>query len=386
MILGVTALACGSGGSGPTGNSTGSGTTNQPPANAEFIYSYIPTLFLLEVSSIDTTTGEMTQPTLALGYPGGYNSGMMANPVVGAFYSLDWSNGDGEIALYAFSVTDAEGTLSQVHTLSQTNASQSGNGVVDPKGRFIYITEGPDGISDGINGTIQEFTLDKNGLPAPASYVQSPAYMGAVGIDPMGRFLYVFRSWTDGVGISVYAIDPTTGALTLVPGSPFSTSGCWADNIWVDPTGRFLYASLASSDAYCQSQDSVIGFSVDSSTGALARFPGSAFLGDNIVNGFFSFDPAGTHAFIATVSNPTISGFTIDPASGVLSPTGSSVPLGGGSVPIVDPSGNFLYLADGANTISSFKIDAVSGALTRIMSVQFPSNEYPSWPVLVRTQ
>jgi hypothetical protein len=39
-----------------------------------------------------------------------------------------------------------------------------------------------------------------------------------VGVDPLGRFVYVP---SDGSGIAVFSVDVATGGLTPVPGSPF---------------------------------------------------------------------------------------------------------------------------------------------------------------------
>ncbi len=42
--------------------------------------------------------------------------------------------------------------------------------------------------------------------------------------------------------VSAYAVDPASGALTPIAGSPFA-AGNGPDSIAVDPTGRFAYVS-----------------------------------------------------------------------------------------------------------------------------------------------
>ena len=69
--------------------------------------------------------------------------------------------------------------------------------------------------------------------------------------------------------IHVFSVNPSTGAITEVPGSPFN-AGLIPDQLVVDPTGRFVYVTND------QSED-ITAFSVDASTGALTELPGSPF-------------------------------------------------------------------------------------------------------------
>jgi 6-phosphogluconolactonase len=95
---------------------------------------------------------------------------------------------------------------------------------VDPAGSVLYTANaGARGSGEGAPGSISAFTIDTsdgsmgaltpvrgNPLPIP---VQGP-----LSIDPTGRFLFVPET----SGVSVYAIDTSSGALTAVAGSPFS--------------------------------------------------------------------------------------------------------------------------------------------------------------------
>jgi 6-phosphogluconolactonase (cycloisomerase 2 family) len=77
-------------------------------------------------------------------------------------------------------------------------------------------------------------------------------------VDPSGKFAYAanYSSST----ISVYTIDQTTGALTLV-GTPV-TAGHGPYSVTVDPSGRFAYAAN-----YHSGNISV--YTIDQTTGAL---------------------------------------------------------------------------------------------------------------------
>jgi 6-phosphogluconolactonase (cycloisomerase 2 family) len=83
-----------------------------------------------------------------------------------------------------------------------------------------------------------------------------------------GQFVYV-GSVTDNTDILGYAMDSVTGALTPIPGSPFHGVNA-PRGLAVDPTGKFLYVTDVGSD-------SVTGFGVDATTGRLAAVPGSPF-------------------------------------------------------------------------------------------------------------
>jgi 6-phosphogluconolactonase len=75
------------------------------------------------------------------------------------------------------------------------------------------------------------------GSPFPAE--EGPFSVAA---DPNGKFLYVVNAaYTppDLCNISAYRIDPDSGVLEQLPGSPF-TAGVESDFVAVDPRGRFV--------------------------------------------------------------------------------------------------------------------------------------------------
>jgi hypothetical protein len=66
--------------------------------------------------------------------------------------------------------------------------------------------------------------------------------------------------------VSGYGIDPSGGALTPLPGSPFGSGG---ETLAIDSTGKYLYLGTFRG---------IQGYNIDSATGALT--PGSARLGE----------------------------------------------------------------------------------------------------------
>ncbi len=79
-----------------------------------------------------------------------------------------------------------------------------------------------------------------------------------VRVHPNGRFLYVGNRGHD--TIAVFAIDPTSGALTSVEREP--VRGSWPRNFNLDPTGRWLVAAG-------QRSSTLASFAIDPETGAL---------------------------------------------------------------------------------------------------------------------
>jgi 6-phosphogluconolactonase len=63
----------------------------------------------------------------------------------------------------------------------------------------------------------------------------------SVTVDPTGRFVYV----ACGSSVSEYSIDPTTGGLSPIPGSPFQ-AGNTPYSVTVAPSGKFAYVANGS--------------------------------------------------------------------------------------------------------------------------------------------
>lgn len=195
--------------------------------------------------------------------------------------------------------------------------SSSGGGHPPPPQPQEFI------FGDG-NGSASAFTLNADtGVPTQTSIV--PGNNGGFGIavNPAVTFLY-----TDDVsngGIDAFSISPA-GALTPISGSPFAMPSDWAppqvDNIAIDPSGKFLYTPDAASNV-------VVGFTIDAATGALSPMSGSPF------------------------------------------PAGASP-----QQVVVTPSGQFLYASDGNDPqggISAYTIDSSTGNLTPIAGSPFPT-------------
>ena len=91
---------------------------------------------------------------------------------------------------------------------------------------------------------------------------------------------------------------------------------------------------------------------------------------------FLGLDPAGKFLYTCNEGNGTISAFTVNSASGTLTPV-VGTPFGFSNcntTVAVDPSGKYLYAANpGGNSITGFSIDATTGVLTMLNGFPFPA-------------
>ena len=222
---------------------------------------------------------------------------------------------------------------------------------------FVYVTD--TGTTGGISAY---FANPTSGALTPVP--GSPFAVGGAGGDgivvaPNQRFAYVSSANT----ISAYAINSATGVLTSISGSPFSI-GATPNGLVVDPSGRFLYAVCATAV--------VAGFTIDQSTGALTNIVGSPFATTGSASGFFgAVDPQGKFLYVASNVSGNISAFAINNLSGALTPLVGS-PFSAGinlSWIGVHPTGKFLYVNDfgfGGGSAFGYTINPTSGALGRI--------------------
>lgn len=270
----------------------------------------------------------------------------------------------GNNAVDAFSVTPSSGALAMVSGSPFTVASgQGAQGMsVDSAGKFLFVTQHN-------TNQVAAFAIGSSGqlTAVPGSPFNAESFPEESIVDPSGKYLYVSNS-LDALGsISAYSIDSTSGALTPVSGSPFTTlvnGGPFG--LAVHPNGNFLYIAMAGNGA---TGTQVVGQMINTTTGALSPIPGSPFTVGNQPTGV-TIDPAGKFLFVTNMMDDTVSAFTIDGTSGALTAvSGSPFSTGPGSAPFlmaVNKSSTLLFVV-GANStsISAFTIGS-GGALTSV--------------------
>jgi 6-phosphogluconolactonase (cycloisomerase 2 family) len=217
-------------------------------------------------------------------------------------------------------VDPATGATSIASSVATGGAPQ--DAALTPDGAYFYQTLS---AMDQVAG----FSIDRNSGALSALVPPGPTtatYPRGIAVDPSGKFLYVTieTSWLGpSTAVDAYSIDAASGALTRIPGAPF-TAGANPIGAVCDPSGRFLYVSNADAQT-------ISGFSIDPDSGVLMEIAGSPFaVGGGPGMGTATIDPSGQYLYVATGSSgPGILGFTIDQATGALSPNPSASAAGG---------------------------------------------------------
>ena len=230
----------------------------------------------------------------------------------------------------------------------------------------IQSTQGSNSVSGyAVNSTTGALTL-LHGSPFAAG--SDPC---SVAVDPSNKFVYVANRGSN--NISAYVIDGTTGALSQVAGSPFA-AGSAPSSIGLDPLGKFVYVAN-------QGSNNVSAYTLDSETGALAAVNGSPFAaGDRPIS--LTLDPLGKYVYVtngapSSVIRDAFSGITayaIDRTTGALKSVPGS-PFGAPATPLsvtVDSLGKFLYVAGGSldlPNVAGYTIDTSTGSLTGLWAL-----------------
>ena len=174
--------------------------------------------------------------------------------------------------------------------------------------------------------------------------------------------------------ISAYTVNATTGALTPVPGSPFSTAAFNGDQFFVDmdPAGNFLFVGT-------RGENSVQVFSINQSTGALTEVPGSPFDSGGSDAYETEIHESGKFLYVSNAQSGTIGQFSIA-GTGALTPIGSPVETLGSPLHLgISTTGKFLYAAVSSEgyIIQGYSVNSSTGALTELPGSPFNSGNCP---------
>jgi len=202
--------------------------------------------------------------------------------------------------------------------------------VMSPNGSFLFVYKSQPQFN--LNQVVQTFTVDgATGALTPAGTVELPntactakACPGAgdFAIRSDGKYLYVltYDVVNNTTSVTPYAIDPATGGLTAGTATTFPTNAA-GTSMSIDPLGRFLYvANAISPDGtpdHAQSA-TVVSYILDPVTGALAASSSTV-----VANGagLMAPDPTGEYLYVihsspccAFYSN--VLALAVDPSSG----------------------------------------------------------------------
>jgi 6-phosphogluconolactonase len=279
------------------------------------------------------------------------------------------ANSDGSNTIGEYTVNTATGALTSVGTIANGDSPYSV--AIDPSNRFVYA------VAIDTNGVYAYSVNAKTGVLTSikgspfASDVVAP---DSVAVDPTGRFLMVAEACcADTAGVTVFSINPTTGKLTVVQGSPFLPPSGTSEPSWVtvDPTGRYVYVANGGSFG----TGGATAYSVNASTGKLTLL-GTELPGGSAPWGITT-DVTGSYVYM-TNNDSTIYCYSINNATGELniiagSPFSGTAPTRGVTA---DPSGKFLYIANSSQLLG-YGINASKGTLTALSSSPYTAGNGP---------
>jgi 6-phosphogluconolactonase (cycloisomerase 2 family) len=254
---------------------------------------------------------------------------------------------------------------------------------VHPSGDYVYVT------AQKSSGTswVYAFAVRSNGSlkPVPGSPFSAVNWAQALVIDPQGKYLYVSNSpvtpYPSTSEVDAFSISPTDGALTPLPGSPYTepnsqycANGAW--DVALHPSGNFLILPNM-----CEG---LVVYRVDRSTGTLTLVNGSPFAVPyppypDVES--IAVDPAGEYIWISTQfcdsgCSQSTDTWKFNTTTGI--PTYlESAGNGCGMLTRADPSGKFVYEigdtisnqicgAPGPPAIWGFSVNRSSGALNNL--------------------
>jgi 6-phosphogluconolactonase (cycloisomerase 2 family) len=320
------------------------------------------------------------------------------------------------------------GNLTQLNSYTVVNGTSLPTSIaMDATDTFLYVTfqyqpgysatnPGPGGIAvfpintDGSLGTPLTNTTVGASTAHPLSYY--PVGNNPVGITVTNSFCTPgtapsgYASCTTSAGVagfitipSIYVVDqetvntvPTgvvlgftqgynlstktpTGTLTTITGGTVLggfAAGSVPAAIVVDPTGRYVYVTD-------QATNQIFG-DIVLNNGALSPMVDSPFPTGLLPLGV-TVDPRGEYVYVANYASQSVSGFSINTATGQLSGTGTSTATATGPTCVtIEPArGIYLYTSNSLDgSVSGMSLDPHSGALTSILGTPYPSAGLPT--------
>jgi 6-phosphogluconolactonase len=242
--------------------------------------------------------------------------------------------------------------------------------VASPSGLFVYVINHLDGTNP-----VQEFAVQGDGsLSLKNSYKIPGSNPSALALDPAGKFLYVTYTYQAGYSTAT----PGPGGVAVFPVNADNSLGTVSSiNVGNNPVGitvsyfnHFVYVV----DQEASPNATVLGFSQNSSTGALTTLPGTTIAsvaGKTVATGYaagvtpsaIAEEQTARFVYVTDQAANQLIGYVVQ-SNGSLVPMVNG-PFATGLYPValtVDPRGKLLYVANfNANTIEGYAIDTATG-------------------------
>ena len=314
-----------------------------------------------------SSTGKLTPKGLAAETPD--PSWVVIHPNGKFAYTANESGKRSTITAFAIDAQSAKLTqLNQLPALGEDPCYLS----FDKTGKYLFVANYTSGnvvvfpvLSDGKLGEHTANVRDSSTL-GPNKERQEAPHAHWVEVSSDNRFVFVADLGLD--AILIYRFDSAKGALT--PNDPPSAKlapGAGPRHVAFSPNGNFMYV-------FGELQSTVTVFANDGketwrSIQQVSALP-AGFSGRNDA-AEIAVHSSGKWLFASNRGHDSIAVFSIDSATGKLTPAGDF--LTSGKEPrhfAIDPTGNFLLAENqNSNSIVVFRIDPATGALTQTSRV-----------------
>jgi 6-phosphogluconolactonase len=268
-----------------------------------------------------------------------------------------------------YSINARNGALTPLASSPFSTGMYPAGAAIDSTGSFLYIAS--------IQG-IYAYTIDVDSgtlrKVRGSPFGRGSSYV-AVAANPTSSFVYAVTPQTSsssGGFVSVFAIDRTNGALTIV-GQPNPTQGSRPENVAVDSTGAYVY--VTNSDT-----KSIVSYLVDQTLGGELLITQVAETGKEPQG--IAVDPSGQFVYVGNYASKNISAYTILAHGYLGNVSGSPFPAYAKWpwAMAVDPAAKFAYVLHSGSLsgeVTGYTIDPTSGALTGIPGRPFASGKVP---------
>lgn len=262
----------------------------------------------------------------------------------------------------------------------------------------VVVRIWPSDLVPGIPATTGSFSLNNNGRPqailttppspATGALTTIPGSPFTVGsslrsmiVHPKGDFLYTGHMFGADKGARVHDIDPATGAISFSSWLDLTSLGARpGSRLAIDPPGTRLFVSDLDAGVFVADIDPV--------TGALTLVPGAPFSIGAFV-GAFTTTVRGDYLYLALPFTSELLGFRIESTGALTAVPGSPYSVGAETLYLMpDKTDTFLFASSRVeNNIRVFDISPTDGSLSQVPGSPFPNSNTdplavmgPLWP------
>lgn len=298
---------------------------------------------------------------------------LMAQAPAGSLVYVGTYTGEKSKGIYAFRFDTTTGALTPVGLVAETKSPSWL--ALHPSGRFLYAANETNSFDAEKGGGVSAFAIDRatGALTLLNAHSSRGAHPCHLAIDRAGTYLVAANYSGGNLAVLPIGADGKLAPASQVvqhAGSGANArrqKGPHAHSVDFDATGGFLVSADLGADK-------LFVYKYDAATGRLAaNEPPAAVAEPGAGPRHFAFHPGGRLAFAINELTSTITSYTWNRSSGTLSPgpTVSTVP---GPMPDnstaeirVHPNGQFLYGSNrGHDSIAVFRIAPATGALTLV--------------------